>query len=164
MDYFIIAKSQKNTKRDKKNSAEVEALLEVVKEKLKKNKIAESIAILEDTKVKDNYDINYLKGVCYLVSGQYHNGAAIFKSLINSPKPKKDIYLMLSVCFKKLEDYENTEAIVSSWLFSLIPAFKNFQSTMRRMFIEVDSTSNSKKLRKLILISSRLFTFILIGK
>ena len=40
MDYFIIARSQKNTKRDKKNGAEVEIFLDAVKEKLKKNRIS----------------------------------------------------------------------------------------------------------------------------
>lgn len=102
MDYFIIAKSQKNTKRDKKNGAEVEALLDAIKDKLKKNKITEAITMLEETKIKDSSDINYLKGVCYLVTGQYHAGILTFKSLLSSPKPKKDIYLMLSVCYKKI--------------------------------------------------------------
>lgn len=105
MDYFIIARSQKNTKRDKKNGVEVETFLEAVKEKLKKNRISEAIVMLEETKIKDNYDINYLKGVCYLVNGEYEKGALTFRPLISHLKSKKDVYLMLSVCFKKLGDF-----------------------------------------------------------
>lgn len=53
-------------------------MLEAIKDKLKKSKITEAIAMLEEAKPKDNYDIIYLKGVCYLVSGQYKTGALAF--------------------------------------------------------------------------------------
>lgn len=49
----------------------------------------------------NNYDINYLLGVCHLLNGEYNEAIGIFDFLL-SKKPKKNIYLLLSVCYKKI--------------------------------------------------------------
>ena len=107
--------------------------MNAVKDRLKKNKASEAIHLLVEARNKDqnNYDINYLLGVCYLVNGQYPNGVAAFKHLLTNSKPKKDVYLMLSVCFKKLEDYASAEGIVYTFLFSSTHASKSTPSTTR---------------------------------
>ena len=51
--------------------------------------------------------MNYLLGVCYLIKGSYDQAINIFDTLLER-KARKNIYLLLSVCYKKMEDYEET--------------------------------------------------------
>lgn len=55
--------------------------------------------------------MNYLLGVCYLIKGSYDQAINIFDTLLER-KARKNIYLLLSVCYKKMEDYDETEKIV----------------------------------------------------
>lgn len=81
---------------------------------MKGNQPIEAIEVLEKAaKKQDAYEVNYLLGVCYIITEQYANSIAIFKNLLKfEKKPKKNIYLLLSVCYKKMEDFVNTEKIV----------------------------------------------------
>jgi cytochrome c-type biogenesis protein CcmH/NrfG len=59
-----------------------------------------------------NLDLVYLLGICYIFNSNYEEAIAIFEDMLRS-KPKKNIYLLLSVCFKKTEKFEQTEDIVN---------------------------------------------------
>ena len=53
-----------------------------------------------------SYEVNYFLGMCYLVNEQFGDALAIFKQqLLNHPK--KNLFLLLAVCYKKLEDFES---------------------------------------------------------
>jgi hypothetical protein len=65
------------------------------------------------SKKQEVYEVEYWLGICFLITEQYNNAIVIFKNLMKvGKKPKKNIFLLLSVCYKKVEDYENCEKIV----------------------------------------------------
>jgi hypothetical protein len=45
------------------------------------------------------------------MSGSYEQAIDIFEKLLQK-KTRKNIFLLLSVCYKKIEDYRETEKIV----------------------------------------------------
>ncbi len=49
--------------------------------------------------------------MCYVIIDDYQHALEIYKGLL-ARKPKKNVYILLSVCYKKLEEYQNTEKIV----------------------------------------------------
>lgn len=99
--------------KNKKTGCIIEATIDRVYEELTKNNLHDAIEILKGTleKESNNYDLNYLLGVCHLLNGSYEQAINIFDMLL-AKKPRKNIYLLLSVCYKKMEDYEETEKIV----------------------------------------------------
>lgn len=61
--------------------------------------------------------MKYLLGVCFLINGSYEQALNLFDSLLEK-KTRKNIFLLLSVCYKKIEEYQETENIVNLPLFS----------------------------------------------
>lgn len=53
----------------------------------------------------------YLLGICYIFTGSYEQAINLFDGLLRA-KPRKNIYLLLSVCYKKTEEFVKTEAVV----------------------------------------------------
>lgn len=49
--------------------------------------------------------MNYLLGVCLLISGSYEQAINLFDALLEK-KTRKNIFLLLSVCYKKIEDFK----------------------------------------------------------
>lgn len=89
--------------KNKKSSNLAEIVIDKVYERLSKNKLLESISILQEALNSEphNYDLNYLLGVCHLMSGSYEQAIDIFDQLLQK-KPRKNIFLLLSVCYKKI--------------------------------------------------------------
>lgn len=106
---FILAERPKN----KKTGSSIETSIDKVYEELARNNLAAAIEILEGAlkSEQNNYDLNYLLGVCHLLNGSYDQAINVFDMLL-CRKPRKNIYLLLSACYKKMEDYEETENIV----------------------------------------------------
>ena len=99
--------------KNKKNGSLAELTIDKVYEKLKKNKLEDSINILQEALnvEPNNYDMNYLLGVCLLISGSFEQAINLFDALLEK-KTRKNIFLLLSVCYKKIEDFRETEHIV----------------------------------------------------
>ena len=72
-------------------------------DELTKNNLNDAIEILKAAldKEQSNYDLNYLLGVCHLLNSSYEQAINIFDVLL-AKKPRKNIYLLLSVCYKKM--------------------------------------------------------------
>lgn len=52
----------------------------------------------------NNLDLQYLLGICFIFNNQYEEAITVLEEMMRS-KPKKNIYLLLSVCYKKCERF-----------------------------------------------------------
>ena len=75
-------------------------------EHLKNNRLVDAIDALRSAlEVEHNHtDLQYLLGICYIFNGSYDFAIGIFEDMMRS-KPKKNTFLLLSVCYKKTEKY-----------------------------------------------------------
>ena len=53
----------------------------------------------------NNFDLNYLLGICHLISSSFEQAIGVFDNLLKT-QPRKNIYLLLSVCYKKIDNFE----------------------------------------------------------
>lgn len=92
-----------------KGNSLIENTIQSVNEHLKANRLAEAINVLTETlRVEpNNFDLIYLLGICYIFNASYEQAIHIFEGMLKG-KPKKNIYLLLSVCYKKTEKFELT--------------------------------------------------------
>lgn len=99
---FIFKGAQKKMR----GNSVVENAIHSVNEHLKGNRLSEAIAVLNDAlRIEpNNFDLVYLLGICYIFNAAYEEAIAIFEAMLRS-KPKKNIYLLLSVCYKKTEKF-----------------------------------------------------------
>lgn len=138
-----IFKRQKKTK----GSTVVESAIQSVNEHLKGNRLGEAINVLKEAlRIENgNYDLVYLLGVCHIFNTAYEEAITIFESMLKG-KHKKNVYLLLSVCYKKSDRLQQTEHIVSYSSLSSINASINTQSITRPIFIEANSSSSSRNI------------------
>jgi uncharacterized protein HemY len=96
----------KHTKKQKGNSY-VDEAIEKVNENLKKNELDEAVRTLKITlrEHPNNFDLNYLLGICHLISSSFEQAIGVFDNLLKT-QPRKNIYLLLSVCYKKIDNFE----------------------------------------------------------
>lgn len=114
-----IFKRQKKTK----GSTVVESAIHSVNEHLKGNRLGEAISVLKEAlRIESgNYDLVYLLGVCHIFNASYEEAISIFESMLKG-KHKKNVYLLLSVCYKKSDRLQQTEHIVCYPPFSSMSA------------------------------------------
>lgn len=88
-------------------------MIEKVNAHLKENKLNEAIYTLKEAlqKEPDHLDLQYLLGISYIFNAEYELAIDILGRMM-SHKPKKNFYLLLSVCYKKTERFAETEEIV----------------------------------------------------
>lgn len=127
-----------------KGSSNVETTIERVNEHLRGNRLSEAITVLTEALQveQQNYDLIYLLGICYIFDSNYEEAISIFEDMLRA-RPKKNIYLLLSVCYKKTERYEQTESIVTLVTFSSSSASPGSPNTTRPTSTAGNSTSNS---------------------
>lgn len=95
---FIFKGAQKKMR----GNSVVESAIQSVNEHLKANRLADAIGVLKEAlRVESgNFDLIYLLGICHIFNAAYEEAIAIFEAMLKG-KPKKNIYLLLSVCYKK---------------------------------------------------------------
>jgi hypothetical protein len=71
------------------------------------------------------------------------------------------MFLLLSVCYKKIDDFSNTEKIVHIYLYSSINVFKNILNSIKLIYIEANYSLKQKDLKKQIQISKLQLIYIL---
>lgn len=159
LQYLLIEPSGKSTKRIE--NPDIDALLNTAKELLRGNQPREAIEVLQRAREKGFcYEADYLLGVCFLITEQYPNAITLFRNLLKvGKKPKKNMFLLLSVCHKKLEDYANTERIVIPGLFSFRNACRNIPSSTKRTSTAANCLISSKSTGKPKATSKLQFSF-----
>ena len=92
-----------------KGNSLIDNTIQSVNEHLKANRLSEAISVLNETlRIEpNNFDLIYLLGICYIFNASYEQAINIFQNMLKG-KPKKNIYLLLSVCYKKTEKYRET--------------------------------------------------------
>lgn len=128
-----------------KGNSVVENAIQSVNEHLKGNRLGEAIEVLSAAlrAEPNNLDLVYLLGICYIFNAAYEDAIAIFEGMLRG-KPKKNIYLLLSVCYKKTERFEQTEQIVTRLPRSFSSASTASPNTTRPTSTAASSTSNSR--------------------
>lgn len=134
---FLIKGAQKKVK----GSSVVEQVIAEVNEHLKANRLREAIAALGEGLESEphNQDLVYLLGICHIFNGAYPEATAIFEDMVRG-RAKKNIYLLLSVCYKKADRLRDTELIVLPLLFSCKTALGTSPSTTRPISTEENCT------------------------
>ena len=85
-----------------KGNTFIENTIEKVNVHLKNNHLVDAINVLEEAlEVERNHvDLQYLLGICHIFNSSYDYAIIIFEDMMRV-KPKKNTYLLLSVCYKK---------------------------------------------------------------
>jgi uncharacterized protein HemY len=109
----------KGVQKKAKGNSFIESTIEKVNEFLRVNQLRDAIGVLEQAleKEQNHTDLQYLLGICHIFNISYDEAIYIFEEMMRT-KPKKNTYLLLSVCYKKTERLEETEAIVRHFLLS----------------------------------------------
>ncbi|EAS02746.2 tetratricopeptide repeat protein (macronuclear) [Tetrahymena thermophila SB210] len=100
-------------------SDEAMMLLEKGQKLFKENNLSEAIQCFQEALKKDNrnLELNYLLGVCYLGKTEYERAVKEFLTVMEkNPNYRKNIYLLISIAFKKLDNIPSAIRMLSKVL------------------------------------------------
>lgn len=100
----------------KKEEEGIRPFVEAAKKLVARGLISEASKVLETGLLINSKSstINYFLAMCYLMSDDYANAIRLFKEQLVA-HPKKNLYILLAVCYKKLNEYESALELVELW-------------------------------------------------
>lgn len=149
-------------KKMKGNSA-IQSTIEKVEDFLKMNRLDEAIDLLLEAKKLEpnNYDLLYLLGICYIFNNSYEQAITIFQNLLQA-KPRKNIYLLLSVCYKRTDQLFNTENIVFIFVILARAVYQKISEVFLSVYLSRKITFKAETVQKSFrrLRKSNIFRFL----